>query len=169
MKNKIGPTFIGIDPAFRRAGFAIAIEDSSRELNFKVFKNGFEDFFFFMLHDAPPNCFVGVENSNLQNVTFNPKAGPKQHRSVGKNMAVSQMTVDFCRTLLGEDRVFEFSPKEKGAKIINIKFFSSLLQSQKYKRVDNYKGNKTEQDKRDAWAILQLTKKKCRLTQFKKK
>jgi hypothetical protein len=168
MKNKTLPTFIGIDPAFRKAGFAIAIEDSSKELNFKLFKNGFEDFFFFMLHDAPPNCFIGVENSNLQNVTFNPKAGPRQHRSVGKNMAVSQMTVDFCRTLLGEDRVFEFSPKEKGAKITNLKIFSAWLHSQKYKRVDNYKGNKSEQDKRDAFQILQLTKRKC-LTQYIKR
>lgn len=167
MKNKTLPTFIGIDPAFRKAGFAIAIEDSSRELSFKVFKNGFEEFFYFMLHDAPELCIVGVENSNLQKVTFNPKAGPRQHRSVGKNMAVSQMTVDFCRTLLGEDKVFEFSPREKGAKIVDLKYFSSLLRFEKYERVDNYNNRKGEQDKRDAWAILQLTKKRWRLNRYK--
>lgn len=167
MKNKTLPTFIGIDPAFRKAGFAIAIEDSSRELNFKVFRKGFEEFFYFMLHDAPSDCIIGVENSNLQDVTFNPYASKRQSRNVGKNMAVSQMTVDFCRTLLGERQVFEFSPKQKGAKIVDLKFFARLLRFEKYSRVDNYNNRKGEQDKRDAWAILQLTKKTWRLNQYK--
>lgn len=77
------------------------------------------------------------------------------------------MTVDFCRTLLGEDKVFEFSPREKGAKIVDLKYFSSLLRFEKYERVDNYNNRKGEQDKRDAWAILQLTKKKWRLNRCK--
>jgi len=60
-------TIIGIDPAFRQSGFAICILDlTEKTANFKVFKNGFNDFFFWEKFEAPDTCFWAVENSNLQ-------------------------------------------------------------------------------------------------------
>ena len=163
------PTFVGIDPAFRASGFAIAIEDGAGELSFKIFKNGFEGFFFWLLNDRPDNCFIGVENSNLQNSTFNGNNPAwsraelaKRSRDVGKNQAVSQMVVDLCRTILGPERVAEFSPAQKGKKITSLKLFEAILREKRYKGVYNYKGQKGEQDKRDAFKILELTKQKLR-------
>ena len=42
--DRTGYCFIGIDPAFRKSGFAVAIIDEVKELRFKVFNNGFLDF-----------------------------------------------------------------------------------------------------------------------------
>jgi hypothetical protein len=160
------PTFVGIDPAFRASGFAIAIEDGAGELSFKIFKNGFEGFFFWLLNDRPDNCFIGVENSNLQNSTFITSGTraelAKRSRDVGKNQAVSQMVVDLCRTIIGPERVAEFSPAQKGKKITSLKLFEAILREKRYKGVYNYKGQKLEQDKRDAFKILELTKQKLR-------
>ena len=159
MKDKI---YIGIDPAFRQRGFAIAILDEDNTLNFKVFKNGFNSFFRWVLDDLPENAIIGVENSNLQNDTFN-MAGSrpvlaKRSRDVGKNQAVSQMTVDLLQEYLSPAAVYDISPKQKGAKIVNPVLFKAILQSAGIKEVYNYKGLKSEQDKRDAVQILLKTR-----------
>jgi hypothetical protein len=100
-------TVIGIDPAFRAQG--------------KMFKS-FLDFLRWLTTpgEAPERAIVGIENSNLQNVTFDMKGTKgmvaKISRNVGANQAASQYTVDACKWHYGDKYVFEVSPKQKGAK-----------------------------------------------------
>lgn len=168
MKNKI---FIGIDPAFRKSGFAICIQDEVNTLFFKVFKDYFHFFFWFLNERPEGDVVVGVENSNLQNVTF-PKSGGKREsravlakrsRDVGKNQAISQAVCDFCAAILGKDKVFQFSPREKGKTIEDLKQFEKMLERGKYAEIYGYKGNKNEDDKRAAYQILDCTKRRLRL------
>ena len=117
MTHKI---FIGIDPAFRKKGFGIAIIDKQdKTVNFKVFKNGFLDFQSWLISDAPQVAVICVENSNLQKTTFDMSGGirvvARKSRNVGKNQAVSQLTVDVCRLTKGFTTI-EISPFEKGRK-----------------------------------------------------
>jgi hypothetical protein len=154
MKNKV---FIGIDPAFRKKGFAIAILDEDYSLSFRIF-DSFLNFFTFVLYEFPEGAIVGVENSNLQEVTFKKNATPYQHRSIGKNQAVSQLVADLLKARLGEEAVVEFSPSQKGKKVTCLKTFNFILNSYKFSSIAGYKNNKSEQDKRDAFKILELTR-----------
>lgn len=125
---------VGIDPAFRKSGFAICVLDYDNSALFKVFKNGFLDFIGWAMYEAPKEAVFIVENSNLQNCVWqNPefKKGvlintrtifdrpdaiipPRQKNpmSVGKNQAASQYTVDLLRSL--KYKVIEVSPLQKG-------------------------------------------------------
>ena len=113
--------YIGIDPAFRKKGFAIAIIDTTdNTVNFKTFRNGFLDFLGWMISDRPniSDTVFCVENSNLQKVTFdmrgNKNVVARKSRNVGKNQAASQYTVDTCRAY--GFKVIDLSPKDKGGK-----------------------------------------------------
>ena len=106
------------------------------------------------------DIWIAIENSNLQNVTFdmsgNKNVIAKISRDAGKNQAISQATVDVCKIVFGKENVLEISPEQKGAKIPN-NIFEAIVRQ--YKMVlENYKGNKTEQDKRDAYMIAQRAK-----------
>ena len=147
---------MGIDPAFRKDGFAVCIIDETKEVSFKVFKS-FLDFLIWLWSpgEAPDNVIVCVENSNLQDKTFD-MSGTKavvarKSRNVGCNQAVSQCTVDACRHRYGTKRVIEISPAQKGKKWNNV-YFMSMARSNGH-IITQYKGNKTEQDKRDAYQI----------------
>ena len=160
--------YIGIDPSFREKGFAVCVIGGG-EAVFKVFK-GFIDFVEWLnLYKRSNDYFEGlyldikicIENSNLTNTTFDMR-GSKQliakvSRDVGKNQAISQITVDYCRLLFGVDAVTELSPLQKGAKIEN-----NIIENDVVFRaiandagitLTNYKGNKNEQDKRDAFML----------------
>jgi len=152
-------TIIGIDPAFRQSGFAICILDlTENTANFKVFENGFIDFFFWVLYECPADCFWSLENSNLQpNTLFGYDRMSKNEVksrgiSVGKNMATSQIVSDFLGAKFGRKNVKDFSPREKGEKIESARFTAYASAYKLY----NYKGLKGEQDKRDAFKIANL-------------
>lgn len=146
---------IGIDPAFRKNGFCAAIMNlDNLEVEFKIFKNSYIDFIFWLFEiknneDCNENLIFAVENSNLQKKCWN-----KNPISVGKNQAISQITSDIIKVLFNKSKLYEFSPLNKGNKIINEKVFKQL--SINWKLI-NYKGLKTEQDKRDAFKICILT------------
>ena len=54
MIKKKPKIYIGIDPAFRKKGFAMAIIDTTdNTVNFKTFRNGFLDFMGWMISDKP--------------------------------------------------------------------------------------------------------------------
>jgi hypothetical protein len=154
-------TYIGIDPSFRKSGFAACIiRDDVAE--FKVFKGFLEFYKWVHMYKANDGelTYVSIENSNLQNVTFkhgkednsNKGIREKMSRDAGKNQAISQITVDICRVIFGEKYVHEISPEEKGAKIENLKIFDAIIRSDKVALV-GYKGLVGEQDKRDAYII----------------
>jgi tRNA uridine 5-carbamoylmethylation protein Kti12 len=148
MANSI---FIGIDPAFRNNGFAIAIIDKSdNTVRFKVFKSGFLDFVSWFLYDSPDNAIVCIENSNLQNKTFSYYKGNRKElehisRSVGKNQAISQCVVDLCST---KYPVIDCSPKQKGKKWNSDTFKRTI---KKYNHI--IKKKTSNQDERDAYKL----------------
>jgi hypothetical protein len=121
--------YIGVDPAFREGGFHIAILDMVRkEIRFLGFEDVFEWHEWLRSDECPEGCFICVENSNLQNKTFD-MSGSSQRvarfsRNAGANQAVSQLAYDTALKAFGPFRVFGVSPKEKGAKITDARTFS---------------------------------------------
>jgi len=152
-KNKVG-----IDPAFRKRGFAICVLDLDNSAYFKTFKNGFIDFATWLIHDRPDNAIYIVENSNLQNFCWQ-----KNAMSVGKNQAASQYTVDLIKSLKLE--VVEFSPLQKG-KAWNERQFMQQVNFLKIKLL-NYASNKEEAG--DQRVALQLATKQVNLLMKLKK
>jgi len=143
---------IGIDPAFRKAGFAICIIDEQSKAQGKMFKS-FLDFMIWLTTpgEAPEVAIVGVENSNLQNVTFEMKGTKglvaKISRNVGANQAASQYTVDVCKWHYGPNNMIEISPKQKGKKWTQA-IFKGVAKSEGHKLIGRF-----NQDQRDAYQI----------------
>ena len=144
---------IGIDPAFR-TGKAFAVVFLQRlnfgfDMDFKTFES-FLDFQDFLNGDDAPmidGTIITIENSNEQKPLF--KKGVVYAESVGKNKAISQLTVDFCKRK--GYKTVSISPKEKGKKVTSQKVFLSILKSdnvqcKRIKETDN-------QDIRDAYII----------------
>jgi hypothetical protein len=160
---KVNNLVCGIDPAFRKKGFAMAMIDySDKTVNFKVFRD-FLAFCSWFLHESPESMTVTVENSNLQNKTFSYYKGSKSElehisRSVGKNQAISQCTVDLLKTKPNY-RVIDISPKQKGKKW-------SQATAEAFLKSEGLTPNKKRlnQDERDA---LQIAAKGKQLSIFK--
>ena len=153
---------IGIDPALRKNGFALCFYDTiNKTVDFLILD--FVDFILitesFRNHDV--NNYLDyvfcVENSNLQNLSFDMKGNKgvlaRKSRNVGMNQAVSQLTCDLLKRRGFE--VVEISPKQKGAKLEHDTFKAFTMNM----TVANYKGLKGEQDKRDAFKIALLYEK----------
>lgn len=152
---------IGVDPAIRKDGFAICLYDIiNSTVDFKVMD--FIDFILYIENLNPIDYIFCVENSNLQNLSFDMTGSKnivaRKSRNVGMNQAVSQLTCDLLKRHNFE--VIELSPKEKGAKLTD----AQVKILMKYdKEVKNYKGLKGEQDKRDAYKLSLLGKSKKKL------
>jgi hypothetical protein len=149
---------IGIDPAIRKNGFALCFYDTiNKTIDFEIMD--FIDFILFSedAMEATDNFAFCVENSNLQNLSFdmtgNKNVLARKSRNVGMNQAVSQLTCDLLKRRGFE--VVEISPKQKGAKLEH-ETFKALTMNM---TVNNYKGLKGEQDKRDAFKIALLYEK----------
>ena len=102
---------------------------------------------------------VGVENSNLQNVTFSMKGTKgeiaRRSRNAGANQAASQYTVDYCRHFFGREYVFEISPRDKGGK------WTQAMFRQVLKQEGHRTAGKFNQDQRDAYQIALGAKKRA--------
>ena len=149
--------YIGIDPAFRSSGFAVCIIDEDNTVGFKMFKS-FLDFLDWIYEAPDPKTsYVCVENSNLQQVTFNMSGNKRQvartSRNVGANMAASQYTYDACRRIWGAN-AFEVSPKEKGKKWTNTEY-QHHIQANKHKVLKST----SNQDERDAYKLALIARK----------
>ena len=147
---------IGIDPAIRKNGFALCFYDTiNKTIDFQIMD--FIDFVFYVMDRDTYSYKFAVENSNLQNLSFdmtgNKNVLARKSRNVGMNQAVSQLTCDLLKRRGFE--VVEISPKQKGAKLEN-ETFKALSMNM---TVSNYKGLKGEQDKRDAFKIALLYEK----------
>lgn len=150
--NTSKPFLIGIDPAFRKSGFCVCVISPDKTVKFEVFKNGFIDFIKW-LEFLTEDVIVAVENSNLQNVTFDTKGTPavqrRKSRNAGANMAISQCTYDLCVHRFGAQKVIEISPLMKGVKWSE-KTFSRTVLSENHELINYGKGS---QDKRDAYKL----------------
>jgi hypothetical protein len=146
--------YIGIDPAFRKGGIGCCIIEAN---DIRFIKLGsFISFVEFVDTLNSDDVVMVIENSNLTNATFKQTgsiaADKKISRNVGMNQAISQMFVDYAKHKL--KNVFELTPKQKGAKWTN----SHVIANFKNYTISNYKGNVTEQDKRDALKLAFLGK-----------
>jgi len=112
---------IGIDPAFRVNGFGLcSIDKKEKTVHFHKIKK-FTDFIGYLKNDIPADKVkFCIENSNLQNMTFDMSGSraelARKSRNVGANQAVSQIVVDLCREAVGKANVIELSPAQKGRK-----------------------------------------------------
>jgi hypothetical protein len=153
------PIFIGVDPAFREGGFWAAILDmADKTLVFRSFDLlTWHDFL--NSQDAPDRCFVMVENSNLQNKSFdttgNKAEVARKGRNVGCNQAVSELAYQSAVRRYGKN-AFQVSPKEKGAKITDARTFLAVLKSE---GVLLPKGT-SNQDQRDAAKLALMCRRK---------
>jgi len=151
-------TFIGVDPALRKGGFWVAIICRvDNTVTFKACEH--LGVFVQMLIDLEPKGVI-VENSNLQKAFFNQKAGTGGALDVGKNMGISQAATDIARGFSSIEP--GISPKQKGAKITNEAVFRGILRANNLTPI-NYKGNKTEQDKRDALQLALICEQQVKL------
>ena len=113
---------IGLDPAFREGGFGAAIIEN-RVVAFGTIRN-FADFLNYCDAAASvyPRALWCVENSNLDNTTYeylrggNTRTLMAKSRDVGKNQAISQVVCDYLVKKFGAERVTAISPRQKGAK-----------------------------------------------------
>ena len=149
---------IGIDPAFRKTGFAIAVLDETGEVEGRMFRSLLDFIQWVETREWPgQTVIVGVENSNLQNVTFDMKGTKgevaRRSRNAGANQAASQYTVDYCRHFFGVEYVFEISPKQKGGK------WTQAIFRQVLKQEGHRTAGKFNQDQRDAYQIALHAKK----------
>jgi hypothetical protein len=158
--------FIGVDPAFRKNGFWCAIiERPQNTVRFVECKN-LGAFTNLLIWEKPDHILI--ENSNLQKLQFNPNASNKERQNVGMNMAVSQISVDIATEVLCLELPVEISPKKKGAKIADLNLFEAWLKANTL-TAENYKGNKTEQDKRDAAKLAIIAEQQYKLHMKAKK
>jgi len=149
-------TYIGADPAYRENGFWVCEINGSIVCFYKM--SEFIDFIKYVdgFVEVKHEVTICIENSNETNYTFisplvrSKAAREKISRDVGKNQAVSQMSVDYCKYVLGSG-VYSVSPADKGMK------WSDQITKAEAKNhgleLFNYKGLKSEQDKRDAFKL----------------
>lgn len=152
--------YLGVDPAFRQDGFAVClIEDGAAK--FHTIKGGLLGFFEY-IYDLGDNVIACVENSNLQDVTFDMEGSKavvaKKSRNVGANQAASEYTYQAAVMRWGDAKVFQVSPREKGKKYTPEQF-AWIVKSEKHK-LEGYK--KSKQDHRDAYQLALIAVRKAR-------
>lgn len=153
LRKAVPSVKIGIDPSFRKGGLGVCVIDETGEAHFKKFKGrGLVDFVKWMYWEAPEKATVTIENSNLQNKTFDMRgtkaAVARKSRNVGCNQATSEYFVDFCIDKYGKENVNSISPRTKGKKWTKA-FFGLMVKSNKHK-LTGYTGT---QDQIDAYQL----------------
>lgn len=142
---------IGVDPAFRKRGFTMCLLDKCFEIGFIQFEKPL-DFIGWVLHEMPKGCTVAIENSNLQNVTFdmsgNKATVAKRSRDAGKNMALSQFAHDLF--VQHAKKVYNISPQRKGAKWKEDSIMKGIAKQKGWKLFKT----RFNQDERDAFKML---------------
>lgn len=171
------PVFIGVDPAFRAGGFvAVIIDMADRTARVMKFKNLLNWHDWLRSPDAPEQAYVCVENSNLQNTTFDMGEEKNAHhdpevrlgrrilkvargsRNVGANQAVSQLAFESARDRYGAS-VYEVSPKQKGRKITDARQFAAIVQQAGILLPKQ----KLSQDARDAFMLADMAMRFARM------
>lgn len=146
--------YIGIDPAFRKSGFGVAVIQGDT-LDLIVFKNGFLDFMIWF-NDLPSDedTIIVVEDSSLIKASFDKRGNvgvlARKARNVGMNQAISSITVDICKSRFPAVGV---SPKEKGTKWTALGW-EAVVKASGYKLLSK----KRSQDIRDATQLAEIAK-----------
>jgi hypothetical protein len=147
-------TYIGVDPAIRINGMAACFIKPDKEVIFKKYKR-FVDFIkdamFYRLHINP---VVLVEDSSLQNVTFNSSINrailSRMSRNVGMNQAASRIAYEWIKENGCE--AYNISPEQKGKKW-GKEVFMKVFKTEGYKFEPNFKPAKISQDEIDCFTL----------------
>jgi hypothetical protein len=147
-------TYIGVDPAIRINGMAACFIHPNKEVRFTKYKR-FVDF----ILDVPKwaqyeHPVILVEDSSLQNVTFNSSINrailSRMSRNVGMNQAASRIAYEWIKENGCE--AYNISPLQKGSKWTKISFMK-VFQNEGYKFETNFKTAKISQDEIDCFTL----------------
>lgn len=115
-----GPWVIGVDPAIRNNGLGVCVIKPEGVVEFPKFKGRGIVAFTNWIYTVPKGSRAVIENSNLQNATFdnsgNSSVRARKSRNVGMNQGISVVLVEFLEDALGEWNVKQISPLKKGSK-----------------------------------------------------
>lgn len=152
-------TLIGVDPALRLNGMAACFIEYDKTVIFKKYKR-FVDF----LKDSVRwkmynNPVVMVEDSSLQNITFNNSTNrailSRMSRNVGMNQGASRIAYEWIKDNGCE--VYNISPEQKGKKF-NKDVFMRVVKSERLKFEPDFKTAKISQDEIDAFFLALMAK-----------
>ena len=147
-------TFIGVDPALRLNGMAACFIMTDKVVRFKKYKR-FADFLknveAWVVYENP---VVMVEDSSLQNITFNNSTNrailSRLSRNVGMNQGASRIAYEWIK-----DNGFEaynISPEQKGKKWSK-EMFLKIFEREGYKFEPDFKPAKISQDEIDCFTL----------------
>jgi hypothetical protein len=147
-------TYIGVDPAIRINGMAACFILPDKQVVFKRYKR----FVDFLIHAQDYRSFylpvVLVEDSSLQNVTFNSSINrailSRMSRNVGMNQAASRIAYEWIK--LQGCEAYNISPEQKGKKW-GKEIFMKVFQNEGYKFEPNFKPAKISQDEIDCFTL----------------
>ena len=151
-------TLIGVDPALRLSGMAVCII-ADRTMIFRKYKR-FADFIGDVITwVAYENPIVLVEDSSLQNLTFNNSTNrailSRLSRNVGMNQAASRIAYEWIKSYNLE--AYNISPEAKGKKF-NKDIFMKVVASERLKFEPDFKPAKISQDEIDAFFLALMAK-----------
>ena len=147
-------TYIGVDPAIRLNGMAACFILLDKQVIFKRYKR----FVDFLIHAQDYRSFylpvIMVEDSSLQNVTFNSSINrailSRMSRNVGMNQAASRIAYEWIKENGCE--AYNISPEQKGKKW-GKEIFMKVFQNEGYKFEPNFKPTKISQDEIDCFTL----------------
>ena len=147
-------TYIGVDPAIRLNGMAACFILPDKQVVFKRYKR----FVDFLIHAQDYRSFylpvVLVEDSSLQNVTFNSSINrailSRMSRNVGMNQGASRIAYEWIK--LQGCEAYNVSPEQKGKKW-GKEIFMKVFQNEGYKFEPNFKPAKISQDEIDCFTL----------------
>ena len=147
-------TFIGVDPALRINGMAACFIMTDKVVRFKKYKR-FVDFLknveAWVVYENP---VVMVEDSSLQNITFNNSTNrailSRMSRNVGMNQGASRIAYEWIKDNGCE--AYNISPEQKGKKWIK-EMFLKIFEREGYKFEPDFKSAKISQDEIDCFSL----------------
>ena len=150
-------TLIGVDPALRIKGMAVCII-ADRTMIFKKYIR-FVDFINDVITWSQFNPVVLVEDSSLQNITFNNSTNrailSRMSRNVGMNQAASRIAYEWIKE--HDIEAYTISPEAKGKKF-NKDVFMRVVASERLKFEPDFKTAKISQDEIDAFFLALMAK-----------
>lgn len=153
-------TLIGVDPALRLNGMAACFILPDKVVEFKRYKR-FVDFLEDSFHwnKDYANPVVLVEDSSLQNITFNNSTNrailSRMSRNVGMNQGASRIAYEWIKEHGCE--AYNISPEAKGKKVSK-QMFLILFKRDGYKFELDFKPAKISQDEIDAFFLALMAK-----------
>ena len=152
-------TLIGVDPALRIKGMAACFIMTDKVVRFKKYKR-FVDFLknveAWVVYENP---VVMIEDSSLQNITFNNSTNrailSRMSRNVGMNQGASRIAYEWIKDNGCE--AYNISPEQKGKKWSK-EMFLKIFQREGYTFEPDFKLAKISQDEIDAFFLALMAK-----------